>query len=280
MTALVVDAHQHFWDPRLYSYSWMRRLELGVLCRPFLPEDLKPILREIGVEQTMLVQAQSSLDETRWFLRLAEANEFIAGVVGWVDLTASDLDRVLDELMQHQKFKGVRHQVEEEPDDAWLNRSDVLRGLKKIAQRGLPYDLLLKPRHLRYVSAIAKHAPDLRMVVDHIAKPPIASKEFEPWATNIADIARVPNVWCKLSGVITEADWKHWKLADIKPYVEHVVEHFGFDRVMFGSDWPVCTLAGTYQQAFKAVNENLGEVSEPQWRMVFRDNARVFYRLV
>lgn len=279
MTAFVVDTHQHFWDPCRYKYPWMNRPEMKALNRPFLPKDLRPILLKVGVDQTVLVQVQSSLDETFWFLDLAAANDFIAGVVGWVDLTASDLGETLDKLMQYPKFKGVRHQVEEESDDAWLNRSDVLRGLKEIAGRGLSYDLLVKPGHLKYVPIIAENVPELRMVIDHIAKPDIVSGNFESWASDLTAVARISTVWCKLSGIITEADWKHWKLADIKPYIDHVVECFGFDRVMFGSDWPVCTLAGTYQEAFKTVSESLDETGKSQRQRVFGDNAREFYRL-
>lgn len=279
MCSNLVDAHQHFWDLHRYPYPWMSRPELKVLCRSFLPEDLRPILRNIGIDKTVLIQARSSLDETCWFLNLAEANDFIAGVVGWVDLTAPDLGGVLDELMQYPKFKGVRHQAEEDSDDAWLNRPDVLRGFGELARRGLSYDLLVKPKHLRYIPVIAEHVPGLRMVVDHLAKPSIASRQFEPWATDLAAVARIPNLWCKLSGMITESDWRNWTSADFKPYIDHVIKHFGFDRIMFGSDWPVCMLAGTYEQTLKSVDENLGKISGSQRTKIFGENAKIFYRL-
>jgi len=279
MANLVVDAHQHFWDPGRYSYPWMDAPGLEPLRRSYLPEDLEPILHEAGVNQTVLVQAQSSLNETRWFLELAEANDFIAGVVGWVDLTARDLGAVLDELIKHPKFKGVRHQAENEPSDAWLNRDDVLRGFKELARRGLTYDLLVKPKHLKYVPVVAERVPELRMVVDHIAKPFIAARQFEPWAADIAAAACIPGVYCKLSGMITEAELRYWKPADLKPYIDHVIEHFGLERVMFGSDWPVCTLAGSYQQVFDALSENLKGISRAERARVFGGNARTFYRL-
>ena len=279
MANLVVDAHQHFWDPRRYSYPWMDAPGLEPLCRPYLPENLEPILDDVGVSQTVLVQAQSSLDETRWFLELAEANDFIAGVVGWVDLTAPDLAAVLDELVKHPKFKGVRHQAEDEPSDAWLNHDDVLRGFKELARRGVAYDLLVKPKHLKCVPVLAEHVPELRMVVDHIAKPFIAARQFEPWATDIAAVSRIPGIYCKLSGMITEAELEYWKPADLKPYIDHVIENFGLDRVMFGSDWPVCTLAGSYQDVFDALVENLSGISESERGRVFGGNARTFYRL-
>ena len=278
MAAAVTDAHQHFWDPGHLTYSWMRGEAVAPLCRPFLPRDLEPILRDAGVDRTVVVQAQSSLDETRWLLDLADANAFIAGVVGWVDLTASDLPGVLDELMQYPKFKGVRHQAEDEPD-GWLNRPDVLRGLEELARRGIPYDLLVKPGHLWSVLVIADRLPELRMVVDHMAKPHIASRRLEPWARDLAQVARIPVVSCKLSGMITEADWKAWTPDDLKPYIDHVVERFGFDRVMFGSDWPVCVLAGTYAQVCRALDECLGEISASDRAKVFGENARAFYKL-
>jgi L-fuconolactonase len=249
------------------------------LRRAFLPEDLRPLLQETGVVQSVLVQAQASLDETYWFLRLAEANYFIAGVVGWVDITAPDLAEVLDKLMQHPKFKGVRHQVEDEPDEAWLNRPDVLRGFKELARRNLPYDLLIKPKHLRYIPAIAEQIPELRMVVDHIAKPAIVLNDFDNWARDFAVAARIPNVWCKLSGMITEADWRQWKPSDLKPYIDYLIEHFGFDRLMFGSDWPVCLLAGTYKQVFEALDENLSGINDSQKAKIFGGNAQHFYNL-
>jgi len=279
MVAAVIDAHQHFWDPGHLTYPWMHGEAVAPLCRPFLPRDLDPILRDVGVDRTVVVQAQSSLDETRWLLDLADANAFIAGVVGWVDLTSSDLSGVLDDLEKHPKFKGVRHQAEDEPD-GWLIRPDVLEGLRELARRGIPYDLLVKPGHLSSVLVIADRIPDLRMVVDHIAKPHIASKRLEPWATDLAQLAGIPAVSCKLSGMITEADWKDWTPGDLKPYVDHVVEHFGFDRIMFGSDWPVCVLAGTYARVVDALNECLGRISPSDRAKVFGGNARAFYELV
>jgi len=278
MAAAVIDAHQHFWDPGRLTYPWMRGEAVAPLCRPFLPGDLEPILRDAGVDRTVVVQAQSSLDETRWLLDLADANAFIAGVVGWVDLTSCDLPGVLDELEKGPKFKGVRHQAEDEPD-GWLNRPDVLGGLGELARRGIPYDLLVRPGHLRSVRVIADRLPELRMVVDHMAKPRIASRRMDPWAGDLAQVAGIPAVSCKLSGMITEADWKAWTPGDLKPYIDHVVEQFGFDRVMFGSDWPVCVLAGTYARVLEALNDCLGEISASDRAKVFGENARAFYKL-
>jgi len=273
-----IDAHQHFWDPGRFNYPWMKP-DMKVLRRAFLPQDLKGLIEEVGVRGTVLIQTISSIEETRWFLEMADANQFIAGVVGWVDLRAPDISDVLDEFTSHPKFKGVRHQVEDEPDQAWLIREDVLRGLGELARRNIPYDLLVKTAHLKYVPVIAHRHPSLRMVIDHIAKPPIAKGEIEEWAKALAPVAKIPNIWCKLSGMITEADWKRWKPLDIKPYADYVIEKFGFERVMFGSDWPVCLLAGSYRQVFDTVQELVRYASPEEKSRLFAANAIEFYNL-
>jgi len=275
---IVVDAHHHFWDPGRFGYPWMSP-ETKVLARPFLPRDLKGLIAEVGVTRTVLVQTISSLDETRWFLKLAEANEFIAGVVGWVDLRSSDLPNVLDEFTSHPKFKGVRHQVEDEPDESWLIREDVLHGLGELARRNIPYDLLVRTPHLKFVPKIARRFPNLRMVIDHIAKPPIARGEMKEWVRELAPVAKIPNVLCKLSGMITEADWKGWKVQNLAPYVDFVIEKFGPKRLMFGSDWPVCLLAGSYRQVWETLQELLYSVSGEDKSRVFGGNAVAFYNL-
>ena len=278
MADLVVDAHQHFWHPGRYSYPWMGP-ETEPIARPFLPADLRPLLAEGGVDRTVLVQAQASLDEAFWFLELAEQHEFIAGVVGWVDLLDPTLPRVLDRLLLHASFKGVRHQIHDEPDEAWMIREDVLRGLGELARRGIPYDLLVRPPHLPYIPRVADRLPDLKLVVDHIAKPPIASGEIDQWARDIAAVAQVPQIYCKLSGMITEADWQGWQVEHVQPYVEVVVEHFGYDRLIFGSDWPVCTLAGSYRRVWDAAHTAIGPLSDGDHAKVFGRNACTFYAL-
>lgn len=244
-----------------------------------MPDEVKPIIQEIGVKKVVLVQTLHSLDEAYWFLELADQYDFIAGVVGWVDLTASDCTDVLDDLVQYPKFKGVRHQVEGDPDENWLVRPEVIAAFKELAARGLEYDLLVTPKHLHLVPQVAERVPKLRMVIDHIAKPPIASGELEPWASGMKTVAKIPQVYCKLSGMITEADWKNWKPAELKPYIDIVIENFGFDRVMFGSDWPVCNLAGSYQRVVDALNENIIGISPSERMRLFSENARKFYGL-
>jgi L-fuconolactonase len=274
----VIDAHQHFWDVRLFHYPWMTG-PAEPLRRNFLPSDLKPILDEVGVTRTVVVQATHSLEESRWLLKLARASEFVAGAVVWVDLTSPNLGTDLDELQAYGRFCGVRHLVHDEPDEAWILREDVLAGLRELERRDIAYDLLLRPPHLKYVPRLQERCPRLRMVLDHIGKPPIAEKAMDGWARDLETAARLPNVWCKASGMITEADWRHWTVNDLKPYVDHVVRHFGYDRLMFGSDWPVCTLAGSYQQVVSALGRTLGAVSTADAAKVWGENARAFYRL-
>ena len=276
-THMVIDSHQHFWQLGRFDGP---NLDPGtVLYRDFLPEHLKPCLDGVGVQRTVVVQAIHSVDEAHWLLQLAERHAFIAGIVGWVDLDDPRVGETLDELISHPKFKGVRRGLESEPNPAWVVREDVLRGLGELARRGISYDLLVQPEHLRYVPVVAERVPDLRMVVDHIAKPPIKAGAIRDWAADLAEVAKIPSVYCKLSGMITEADWQHWKPADLEPYVHTVLELFGYDRVMFGSDWPVCLLAGSYGQVRDALVEALGSVSQEQYAKIFGRNTQAFYRL-
>jgi L-fuconolactonase len=268
----MIDSHQHFWQVGRFDYPWMSR-DLGVLYRDYLAADLRPILERNGVEQTVLVQASNSVAETRWLLELADANPFIAGVVGWVDLTQSG------ELPAHPKFKGVRHLVESEPDDAWLIRPAVLSGLKKLMAHGCTYDLLVHTRHLKYVSQVAESCPELQFVIDHMAKPPIVRNEIKDWAEAMKPVAAFPNIYCKLSGLVTEANWTSWQTEDLRPYVDQALELFGTDRMMFGSDYPVCLLAASYERVLESFQELLKDLSEADRDKIFSTNARTFYRL-
>jgi L-fuconolactonase len=275
---LVVDSHQHFWDIRKLTYNWMGSGP-SPLKRNFLPKDLEPLIEEVGVDRTVIVQAHASLDEARWMISLAERHEFIAGTVCWVDLADPRLGRTLDELQKSRYFNGVRHIWHDEPDDAWIMRPAVVRGIRELARRDIAYDLLTYPQHLKYIPRLYDRVPGLRGVVDHISKPAIAREQLEPWGSDLAKVAEIPSVYCKLSGMVTEARRGLWKADDLKPYVRHVVDIFGYDRLMFGSDWPVCTLAGTYRQVYEAAVESLGRVSETARGKVFGGNAVDFYRL-
>jgi L-fucono-1,5-lactonase len=274
----IVDSHQHFWQVGRFDYPWMTP-EVEVLCQDYLPPALEPILNRCGVEQTILVQASNSVDETRWLLELADQNSFIAGVVGWVDLQADDVDRQLDEFMTHSKFKGVRHLVESEPADDWLAQTNVIRGLRELESLGLSYDLLVHTKHLKYAERVANECPGLRLVVDHLAKPPIVSGEIDEWRRELGKLAAYENVWCKLSGLVTEADPDHWRASDLRPYVETTFECFGPRRMMFGSDWPVCLLAASYDQVLETAQSLVAELSSDDRKRIFSENAKEFYRI-
>lgn len=275
---MIVDSHQHFWQVGRFDYPWMSA-EVDVLCHDYLPQAIDPILKRNGVEKTILVQASNSLEETRWLLKLAEQNSFIAGVVGWVDLTAAGCADQLDEFAPHPRFKGVRHLVESEPQDDWLMQPMVRANLRVLARRGIAYDLLVHPRHLKYAVMLADSCPELRLVVDHLAKPPVARGEIDDWSRGLRELASRPNVWCKLSGLITEADWTSWRVEDLKPYVDRVLEIFSPQRMMFGSDWPVCLLAGSYEQVLESFERLLAHLKEKDRNDIFSGNALEFYRV-
>jgi len=252
---VIVDAHHHFWDPARADYPWMTD-DLAAIRRPFGPPDLAPLLRDAGVAGTVLVQARMDLDETRELLETAASTEFVLGVVGWVDLTDPDLAAVLDDL-EHSKLVGIRHQVHDEPDPSWLLRPDVRRGLRAVAKAGLVYDLLVRTRELPAALATARALPELALVIDHLAKPPIASGDTRAWAEALAPLADLPNVSCKLSGLVTEAEWASWQPDDLMPYVRRALDWFGEERCLFGSDWPVCLLAASYADVLALVQGTL-----------------------
>ncbi|TMC73252.1 MAG: amidohydrolase [Chloroflexi bacterium] len=276
----VVDAHHHFWDPARATYPWMTDA-LAPIRRRFGPEDLRPLLAANGVDRTILVQTISSLDETREFLATAARNDFIAGVVGWVDLTA-DVARQLASLRAGPggaKLVGVRHQVHDESDPEWLARKDVRRGLAAVGKAGLTYDILVRARELPAALAMVRALPDMRFVVDHIAKPPIASGATAEWAARLKPVAAFPNVFVKLSGMVTEADWKRWTVRDLTPYVTRVLEWFGPERCVFGSDWPVCLVAASYPHVIDACGQAIGDIPIADRERIFGGNASELYRL-
>lgn len=274
----MIDSHQHFWQVGRFDYPWMSK-DLGVLYRDYLPADLSPILQQHHVTQTILVQASNSLAESHWLLDLAASNSFIAGVVGWVDLTSPDIDAQLNELCARPKFKGVRHLVESEPNDDWLVQPPVISNLQKLSARGLSYDLLVHTRHLKYVPRVAESCPDLKLVIDHLAKPPIARNEIKEWSHALQPLARYPNIHCKLSGLVTEANWNSWQTDDLRPFVDCALEFFGAERMMFGSDYPVCLLAATYDRVLDSFQEILKYVRDADSEKIFAGNAAKFYRL-
>ena len=275
---MIIDSHQHFWQPGRFDYPWMNS-SLGVLYRDYLPVQLEPILAQNGVSKTVLVQASNSMEESRWLLQLAADYPFIAGVVGWVDLMADDVDRQLDELTALPKFKGVRHLVESEPADDWLVQPQVLRGLKRLSTYGVSYDLLVHTRHLKHIQKVVDACPDLKLVIDHMGKPPIASGEIETWRQELRQVAANEQINCKLSGLVTEANWTSWTTSDLRPYVDCALELFGSSRLLFGSDHPVCLLAASYERVLASFRELLNELSGDEQVEIFGGNAAQFYRL-
>ena len=250
----VVDAHHHFLDPARTAYPWMSE-ELAVIDRRFGPDDLSPAMADAGVDRTILVQTLSSAEETRGFLSTAATTRFIAGVVGWVDLTEAGVAGSIESTRSApggDRLVGIRHQVHDEPDPDWLLRPAVRRGLLAVGSAGLTYDVLVRTRELPAALTVVRAQPLTRFVIDHLAKPPIASGDLALWADRLRPFGELEHVWCKLSGLVTEADWHRWRVADLLPAVDIALEIFGPSRLIFGSDWPVCLVAASYGQVVAA----------------------------
>ena len=277
-----IDAHHHFWDPARYSYPWMAGDEMEPVRRAFAPDDLRGPLGEERIDGTVLVQTLSSAQETREFLDLAAATGFVHGVVGWVDLAAPSVADDLDALLEGPTGRwlvGIRHQVHDEPDPDWLARSDVRRGLAAVQARGLTYDLLVRARELPAAVDTVRAFPGLQFVLDHIAKPRIVDGRDDPWRERMPALAAQPNVAVKLSGMVTEADWATWSPRDLRPFVSQVAQWFGVPRLMFGSDWPVCLLAGSYHAVLGALVDTLPAMSPAELDQVLGRNAQRLYPL-
>jgi L-fuconolactonase len=268
-----IDAHQHFWRYNRDEYGWIDN-SMTALRRDFLPEDLKPELRRAGFDAAIAVQARQSLDETRWLLELAGAEPAIFGVIGWVDLRSPAVRDQLAEFAKHPKFLGVRHVVQSEPDDRFLLRPDFLRGISGLEEFGLTYDILIYTKHLPVAAEFVGRFPRQKFVLDHLAKPPIKTRQLQPWEGGIRAIARFPNVMCKVSGLVTEADWKNWKPEHITPFLDVAFDAFGPERLMIGSDWPVCAVAASYEQTMKLVETYLQQFSERDRNFVLGGNAQ------
>lgn len=276
----IIDAHQHFWQlSKPFDYRWLDLPQHAPIRRDFLPADLLPHVRAVGVSKTIFVQTQHNLEENRWALALAQKYPMIAGIVGWVDLASEKCEEQLLECKQNPKFVGVRHITQDEPDDDFIIRPEILRGLRVLEKHGMPFDLLFFVKHLHHVPALARALPALPMVVDHLSKPKIREQRMDDWLVNLKAAAAFPNVFCKLSGMVTEADWKNWQAADLRPYVQTALELFGPSRCMFGSDWPVSELAGSYEQVFHALAEALGPISDAEKTAIYGGTAARFYGL-
>jgi len=272
-----IDAHQHFWHFDPVRDAWITQ-EMGTLRRDFLPDELAGLLDASGVDGTVAVQADQSEAETIFLLELAETHSFIRGVVGWVDLRAPHLRNRLEHFSRWSRFRGVRHIAQAEPDD-FLARAEVIRGVEVLREFDLTYDILIYPHQLPATLELVRALPGQPFVVDHLAKPRIAQGVLEPWAQGIRDLARHPNVWCKASGMVTEGRWNDWQTEDFRPYLDLVFDAFGPGRIMFGSDWPVCLLAGEYQEVLDLMEGYCRRLSEEERAGVFGKNAAAFYGL-
>jgi len=273
-----IDAHQHFWRYQADEYPWIDD-SMADLQRDFLPDDLKPELERAGFGGSIVVQACQTLKETRWLLGLAEASPFILGVVGWVDLRSADVRSQLVKVAGNPKLLGVRHVVQNESDDSFLLQADFLRGIGALEEFNLTYDILIYPRHLPVAAEFVGRFPRQRFVLDHLAKPLIRRGEVKSWEIGIRELARSPNVFCKLSGLVTEADWMNWKPEQMRPYLDIAFDCFGPERLMIGSDWPVCTVAASYLQVMRLVVKYLEGYPNHVVEAVLGGNAQKFWNL-
>lgn len=274
----IIDAHQHFWRYNDREYDWMTA-DQAVLKRDHLPAELEAMMAVEGVVGTVAVQARRTLAETEWLLQLAAENEFILGVVGWVDFTSAQLERDLERHSADPRLVGVRELIHDMPDVQYALTKQHVESVRAVQRAGLTYDLLLKPQHLGPATKLVDLVPEQRFVVDHIAKPNIASGEIEPWGSELRELAKRENVWCKLSGMVTEADPNAWEPGDFEPYVDIVLGAFGTSRVMVGSDWPVCTCVASYRETIGLGRSWAEQLSVHEQKRLLCENARDFYGL-
>ena len=273
-----LDAHQHFWKYSPEEYGWIND-KMAALRRDFLPQDLQPLLASEGFDGSIAVQARQSLDETRWLLELAAHNDIVKGVVGWVDLRSPDLSAQLHHFAQNPKLVGVRHVVQDEPDDDFMLHSDFRRGIAQLREFDLAYDILIYPRQLPAAIKLIREFPNQRFVLDHIAKPLIAEGRIAPWDRDIRELAKSDNICCKLSGMVTEARWHQWTPDDLRPYLDVVLDTFSPARLMIGSDWPVCTASASYSRTMEPVRDYIGRLTPNEQLSILGENCARFYRV-
>ncbi|RJP27238.1 MAG: amidohydrolase [Candidatus Omnitrophota bacterium] len=272
-----IDAHQHFWQYNPDEYGWIDE-SISVLKKDHLPDDLAILLQAAGIDGTIAVQARQSHEETRWLLRLAKEYPFIRGVVGWVDLCSPIVIDQLEEFSHDPKFLGVRHMLQDEPEDTFMLRPCFLYGIEMLQYFDLTYDFVIFPKHLPVAANLAALFPEQPFVLDHIAKPFIKDQKITPWDIHIQKLAACKNVYCKISGIVTEADRQHWTMEDFIPYLDVVFDSFGTERIMIGSDWPVCTVAASYFDVMQIPLNYIKQFSEKEQRDICCENARRFYR--
>lgn len=275
---MTIDSHQHFWRYEPVKHSWIDD-SMSVIRKDFLPEDLQKVYQENEIDGCVAVQADQTLEETDFLLDMAKQNDFIKGVVGWADLRSENIDAVLEKYSTHKNLKGWRHVVQGEPDPNFLLRPDFLRGISKLEKYNHTYDILVFPHQLGAVLEFVKKFPNQKFVIDHIAKPYIKDNFYDGWATLMKEIGKHENVSCKLSGMITEADYNLWTSEQLQPYMHLTLEAFGSERLMFGSDWPVCLVAGNYGQVKSIVTHFISTLSSQDQEMIMGKNAQEFYNL-
>jgi L-fuconolactonase len=273
-----IDAHHHLWRYTPAEYGWIDE-EMSVLRRDFLPKDLMEAMASAGIDGTVVVQARQTMEETRWLLDLAEKNDAIRGVVGWADIAGEEFPGVMEEFDDRVKLKGLRHVIQGEKDEHYILREDFNSGIRTLLGSGLVYDILIYERHLEDTVYFVDEHPEQVFVLDHVAKPRIGAGVIEPWATRLRELGERENVWCKLSGMVTEADWKNWTPETLKPYLDVAVEAFGPGRLMAGSDWPVCLVASEYAQWFEVLRGYFAGFSDAERASVFGGTAIEVYGL-
>ncbi|OPH51920.1 hypothetical protein BC351_34475 [Paenibacillus ferrarius] len=275
---MIIDAHQHFWNLEKVAYPWLDP-SYGSICRSFEADELEPLIRKAGINKTVIVQAMNSYEDTEYMLKVAVEREWVGAVVGWVPLNIPEVAaKKLQAYAANSYFKGVRHLIHEEKDPDWVIRDSVIEGLKILSSFGLTFDIVgVFPNHLKHIPYLAEQIPDLRMVIDHFAKPPIKEKQMGAWADQFAAAAQYPNVYAKVSGLNTAADWLTWNSEDLRPYIDYALTHFGADRLMFGSDWPVANLAGDFEKVWEQSNQAIADYSEHERAAILGGTAAKFY---
>jgi L-fuconolactonase len=273
-----VDAHQHFWKFNPVRDSWITE-DMAVIQKDFMPEDLQPLLEKNGFDGCVAVQADQSEEETSFLVGLASDFSFIRGVVGWVDLQTEDIAERLQQFSRHKIIKGFRHVLQAETQRDLMLSPKFINGIALLKTFDFTYDILIFPDQLIYSKNLVAQFPEQKFVIDHLAKPHIKKKEIKEWTSDIESIAKLPNVWCKLSGIVTEVDWKGWQKEDFRPYMDVVVNAFGIDKIMFGSDWPVCQVAASYSEVVEIAKDYFSTFSNDEQEKVFGGNASSFYNL-
>lgn len=274
----IIDAHHHFWIYDTQRDSWIND-SMSVLKNDFLPEDLLPVINELGISGTIAVQADQSIEETEFLLSLAGKFDFIKGVVGWIDLQSTELEEQLISYKSNKMLKGFRHILQSEKERSFMLRNEFIKGVRLLEKYGYTYDILIYKDQLKFIPEFLSECNNQRFVLDHLAKPDIKNKEIIEWKKDMMQLKNKPNLYCKLSGFVTEADWKNWKPKDFKDYFDIVIDVFGTDRILFGSDWPVCLLAASYKEVFQIVKDYFSSYSKEEQQKVFASNAISFYNL-